>query len=412
MSVGISDIRPYLPKQMIDIQKVIEKRQEQEDGIKVGKLLKRALSRTGLTSLHFPSNWQDPVTMAAEAAHQILSGKDVCLDKIRYLVSGTETGVDHSKPIAAYVLGALKQAGLALPESLSTFQTQHACAGGTLALLSVAALLSVNAESQESGLVICSDIARYEPKTSAEVTQGAGAVAMLVEPSPKLLELNLKTVGYCSRDVDDFFRPLGSDTAKVKGRYSINCYKEAVESALLNHAKRSGRNVKDILLDANMFALHVPYPNLPLETMQMLLEKYAGLSIDAANAFLEERGFFSMTEPVAKSGNIYSGSLFLSLAFLLKNRLEVLGDAIVGKKLLLGSYGSGNTMALIETTVCPGAIEVIKDWDLEAIFSKKETEFAAYEAWVNASKYSCPTPEGFYLHNIREDGYREYLHKN
>ena len=109
-----------------------------------------------------------------------------------------------------------------------------------MALLSVASMLQTSNLPGESGIVMASDIARYDTESTAEITQGAGAVAMLVENSPKLIDLDLSTVGYYSQDVDDFFRPLGSKTAKVKGRYSMDCYLESLEGAFLDHCRRAG----------------------------------------------------------------------------------------------------------------------------------------------------------------------------
>ena len=233
VKVGISDIAIYLPRLKIDLEAIIKKRASESDGKTLEKILNRTLAKTGLFSMHFPEFWEDSVTMAAQAALKLVNRKNFNLNMLRYLVSGTETGVDHSKPLASYVVGILKKAGVSIPQSISTFQTQHACAGGTVALMAISALLGFTHQPGESGIVLCSDIARYGKCTSAEMTQGAGAIALLTETNPKLVELDLKTAGYSSKDVDDFFRPLGSEIAKVKGGLSIRCYMEAMDSALV-----------------------------------------------------------------------------------------------------------------------------------------------------------------------------------
>ena len=46
------------------------------------------------------------------------------------LAVGTETGVDHSKPVASFVQGAV-----GLPRQMRIFDVQHACYGGTAALM-------------------------------------------------------------------------------------------------------------------------------------------------------------------------------------------------------------------------------------------------------------------------------------
>ena len=215
-SVGISDISVYLPKPVIDLHELVRRRVAQQP--KLARHMERAMATTGQKSIRFPELWEDTATMAAQAAYDLLRrNPQLDLAAIRHLAVGTETTVDHSKPVSAYVQGMLQQAGVRLPDSLSSFQVQHACAGGTMALLSIAGMLQTSGRPGESGIVMATDIARYETESTAEITQGAGAVAMLVENSPRLIELDLATVGYFSRDVDDFFRPLGSKTAQGQG---------------------------------------------------------------------------------------------------------------------------------------------------------------------------------------------------
>ncbi len=418
--VGISDIAIYLPRLKIDLEAIIKKRAGEKDsrGGRLEKVLTRALEKTGLTSMHFPQTWEDPVTMAAQATLQLIKQQKINLQTLRYLVSGTETSVDHSKPLAAYVSGILKKAGIQIPQSLSTFQTQHACAGGTVALLGVSALLGFTNTPGESGIVMCSDIARYGKSTSAEMTQGAGAVALLTETNPKLVELDLKSAGYSSKDVDDFFRPLGSDIAKVKGSFSVQCYMEAMDSALVDHATRLGSTPEDVLRSTDMFALHVPYPKLPINTTKFLIEKYLKLDSKETENYLKEKGFYEMTSPAARSGNIYTGSMYMSLAFLLKNRFEQYGNDIVGKTILMGSYGSGNTMVFMAGKVAEDAPKVIQQWNLDAIWQSESTHIDEYERWI-ASYGELPLiedeqiqPQSFFLNNIREDGYREYSYRD
>lgn len=392
--VGISDIAIYLPRFRIDLETIIRLRANEMGGENLEKVFKRTLEKTGLISMYFPEIWEDPVTMAAQAAFKLLKRQKFNLQALRYFVTGTESGVDHSKPLSAYVIGMLKKAGYMIPQSLSSFQTQHACAGGTVALLGISALLGFTGPSDESGIVMCSDVARYGKATSAEMTQGAGAVAMLTETDPKLIELDLASAGYSSKDVDDFFRPLGSDIAKVKGSYSIRCYMEAMESALQDHASRIKSTPREILESTDMFALHVPYPKLPHDTMKYLLEKHLGLNTEQADVFLREKGFFAMTFPASKSGNIYTGSMFMSLAFLLKDRFNKFGDQIVGKKILLGSYGSGNTMVFLSGRIAKNAPEVIRSWDLDEIWDTSEATIDEYEYWVSSNgKPQKPTKQ-------------------
>jgi hydroxymethylglutaryl-CoA synthase len=416
--IGISDINIYIPPPKLELGVLIEKRSE--DNPRLARHLDRALRVTGQKTIRFTDVWEDSATMAAQAAYGLLKGKDpVTLSNLRHLVVGTESGLDHSKPLSAFVQGMLQRSGLEIPESLSSFQVQHACAGATLSLLSVGGLLGMSNRSAESGLVIATDVAHYETETTAEVTQGAGSVALLVETAPRLLELDLSTIGMCSRDVDDFFRPLGSATAKVKGRYSMEQYWANLEEAFLDHAQRIGELPSEALEATDFFVLHTPFRNMPESAMNVLLHRHLNLDEDQIRAFLEKRGFYRGVDPLARVGNIYSGSMYFFLASLLNDRFKEMGDKIVGKRMLLASYGSGNTMIVYSAKVAEGAPEVIRGWDFDRIFrNARDADFAAYQRWTegahgredyeNLLKDVAVPPESFYLSGIREDGYREY----
>ena len=50
---------------------------------------------------------EDTVALAATAASRLLAANAVDVAQIGMLVVGTETGVDHSKPVASFVQGLL-----------------------------------------------------------------------------------------------------------------------------------------------------------------------------------------------------------------------------------------------------------------------------------------------------------------
>ena len=413
-SIGIGDIGVYLPQPVIDLHEVVDKRVAQQP--KLAKHMQRAMQTTGQKAIRFPEPWEDTATMAAQAALEVLR-RNPSLDPsaVRHLSVGTETTVDHSKPVSAYVQGMLQKAGVGIADSLSSFQVQHACAGGTMALLSVAGLLQIGGRAGESGLVIASDIARYDSESTAEITQGAGAVAMVVESSPRLIELDLGSVGFFSRDVDDFFRPLGSRTAKVKGRYSMECYLESLEGAFLDHCRRRGQTPQEVLAESELIMLHTPFRNMPESAMQFLLERHLGYTNGHTESFLNDRGFYLGVDPLASIGNTYAGSLYLALAFLLYHRFKQLGERIVDKRVLLASYGSGNTMIIQEGRVTERAPEVLSTWDLDrTLASHRAAGIEDYLRWTTGPDEAGLTRErsvpagSFYLAGIREDGYREY----
>jgi hydroxymethylglutaryl-CoA synthase len=415
--VGIGDIRFYVPRKELSLDCLVTHRIAENPELK--KHLDRALATTGQRSIRFPAPREDAATMAAEAAYELLAdnpGRSVA--GLRYLATGTETGVDHSKPLSAYVQGMLQKSGLPLPSSIASFQVQHACAGGTLALLSVAGMLAVSRKAEDTGLVTASDISRYRIRTTAEITQGAGAAALLVESNPRLLEFDPASAGYCSRDVDDFFRPLGSTTAQVKGGYSMECYLQSLDEAFGDHASRLGLARSALLASTDAVVLHTPFRNMPELAMKRLLEKDLGLDEAASMAWLGERSFFEAVDIIADIGNSYSASLFIFLANTLRVLREKHGDSIVGKKILIASYGSGNVMAIFTAKVAARAVEVINRWDFsKAMASPSQASMADYELWISGYEPSrldamdAADAGSFRLVGVREDGYREYGHE-
>lgn len=416
--VGIHDLSLAVPLNRMVLEALAARRVAEDPALE--KHLARALATTGQKAMRYPSLHEDTITLAAEALRGLIDRRpDVDWSHLRFLTLGTETSVDMSKAGSSYVQGLLQKAGYPLPVNLSSFQVQHACAGGTLALLTVAAFLQAAGRDGETAAVMTSDIARYKAPSTAEVTQGAGATALLVSRNPDLLELDLANTGFASRDVDDFFRPLGSTIAKVKGGFSLACYHESLLEAFEDHCLRAGTSPAEELESIDAFFLHVPYALMPRSAMEKLLEKHLGHDAAATEDFLAQRGFAAGLEATAQIGNLYTGSLYLSLAFGLSERMGVWGPSAPGKKVLLASYGSGNTMAVFTGRVADRASQVVGRWNLKGLLDTYiDHPFDHYQAWLDTVKtpetYAAmladhPAPAGrFALQGLREDGYREY----
>jgi len=421
LPVGISDISLFIPPLRIDLETLVTERAKSQPDI--AKRLQKAVETTGQKAIRFPQEWEDTATFAAESAKKIILQNPRFDPKtLRYLAVGTESTLDHAKPVSSYVLGMLKKSAIPVPDNISTLQTQHACAAGTLALLSVCAQIGVTGRAEERGIVINSDISRYKTFSTAEITQGAGAAAVIAEAYPRLIELDLPTIGYHSQDVDDFFRPLGQETAEVKGYYSIKCYHDALMNAFLDHCSLTGKPPAQTLEETDLFALHSPFRNMPEAGMLNLFSRYLKFDEARAKEELAKKGFYDGINPISDIGNIYTGSLFLTLGFLLQRRYRDQGNKIVGKRVLLFSYGSGNTMIAIRGRICESAPDVIEKWNFEDVLSLcRKSDFTQYTEWIERSKNgrephiqeSDRVPrDTFYLHAVRKDGYREYAYKN
>jgi hydroxymethylglutaryl-CoA synthase len=227
------------------------------------------------------------------------------------------------------------------------------------------------------------------------------------------------SAGFYSADVDDFFRPLGAVAARVNGSYSMRCYWESLVAAFLDHCGRSGEKPDQALLNADYYVLHTPFRNMPGSAMEKLFEKVLGFDPQRTAQVLQEKSFSAGIDPLARIGNLYTGSLTAALAFLLADRFRALGRDIVGRTILLASYGSGNTMVVLKARIAAGAPEVIARWNLDSVFtSARSASFEEYEAWMagpvqpelqaRLMENATVPPGAFMLSGIRKDGYREY----
>lgn len=415
MFVGISDIQLFFPKNSLDFQ-ILVKEREKENPIWKDKL-EQALKLTGQKNLRFPYRDQDSVTLGAEALYKLLKNNQRDLSHLRVLISATETTVDHSKSLSSYIVEALEKEGFPFVNSYATFQVQNACVAGSYGMLSALALLQVGSKKPEGdwGILIASDISRYDSPSTAEITQGAGSAALLLEENPKLLRIDLSSIGYSSQGTDDFFRPLESLTAKVKGRYSIECFSNALREAFLNFCDRKQDYPEVVLSSASMFILHSPYALMPAIALRPLLREFYSEDEEEIENYLISRYVYESTGFVANVGNMYTASIFSSLVLGLKRMYEKMGSEIIGKRIIFASYGSGSSMAVMEMVVTPQAINVIKEWDLDILLSeKRESSWSEYTQWLKGEGLSLRNSlqdSGFFLKEIREDGYRLYERK-
>ena len=322
------------------------------------------LDGLGVHQMAVAAPHEDTVALAARAAGMALEGVDRA--EIGLCIVGTETAVDHSKPVAAFLQGLL-----GLPSHCRVFETKHACYGGTAGLMIALDWIRAGSGRGRKALVICSDIARYGLKTPGEPTQGAGAVALVVSAEPKLLELH-EAVGTYSRDVMDFWRPLYRKDAIVDGQYSLACYLEAVQSAYLAWQVARG-GVKPYASDRfAALCYHVPFPKMAWKA-HATLRAFDGDTSPAASFEWQVKSGLELPRRV---GNVYTGSLYLSLASLLACDGRDLSGAEVG----LFSYGSGSCAEFFSGQVVRGAQERVKALGLvELLDARKRLTVAQYE---------------------------------
>lgn len=309
LKIGIDKIGLYTPHLYVDMNKLAVERNVEPEKFTIG---------IGQEKMAVPPITQDAVTLAANAALGILDKADK--DKIDFVIFGTETGIDHSKSAGVYVHQLL-----GLNPEARTIEVKQACYGATAAIQMAKGHIALHPESKV--LVLGSDIARYGLNTGGEVTQGAGAVALVISADPKIMLLEEKSA-YLTADIMDFWRPVYSDTAFVDGKLSNEQYISFFGKVWEQYKAKTGLGLKDF----EAICYHMPYTKMGLKALRTVLDEVS----DEDQARLLEN--YEISKGYNKNvGNIYTGSLYLSLLSLLEQKEDLEAGARIG----MFSYGSG-----------------------------------------------------------------------
>ncbi|MCT0022409.1 hydroxymethylglutaryl-CoA synthase [Weissella confusa] len=346
--IGIDKMSFFSPHQYIDMVDLANARNEEPDKYLIG---------IGETEQAVVPPTQDVVTMAANAADQLLTAEERA--EIDTIIFATESGIDNSKSAAVYV-----QRLLGLNEYARTIEMKQACYAGTYGLMQARDYVALHPGSKV--LVMASDIARYGLHTPGEVTQGAGAVAMLVTESPRILELN-RDNQFMSRDVMDFWRPVYAEEALVDGKYSAEVYREFFRDLWSRYKEKTGRSINDF----KAYAFHLPFTKMGLKALRDILsEADEAKQADLLNEFEASRVYNK------RIGNLYTGSVYLSLYSLLANS----EDLAAGDRLGIFSYGSGAEGEFYSAILQPNFRDGLIAGQMDALFEKREyLTIPAYE---------------------------------
>ena len=328
------------------------------------------------------------------------------------LIVGTESGVDASKSSALYIHNLLK-----LNSCARCIEIKEACYGGTAALMTACDYVRVHKDSQV--LVIAADIARYGLNTPGEVTQGAGAVAMLISANPHVLKINDDSV-VKSCDIQDFWRPVYQDTALARGKFSSEKYIEFFLDVWQKYSKQNSCDLNDFAA----LCFHLPYTKMGLKALRAAMDSSENLSETSRVRLLEK--YETSTKYSRRIGNIYTGSLYLGLLSLLEldGNTEIANPEIVnpgaanpaatsiqtneiqtnsscenqkfsslkeGDKIGLFSYGSGAIGEFFTGTLMQGFKQALfASEHIEMLNSRVKLTVSEYEKMFNSVAKYCP----------------------
>jgi hydroxymethylglutaryl-CoA synthase len=413
MAAGIDDIAIYIPRLYIDAADFANAR-----GLDPVKLQKGL----GVSQMAIVDANQDPAILAANACLKIMQKNKLSPEDIGRLYVSTESSFDESKAMNSFVIGMLEQVyGQGAFEHCGGVETKFACVSGSYALYDNTNWIRAGEAEGKHALVVVSDIAKYDMGSSGEMTQGAGAVVMLLNDNPRLLAFDPKVTSTSIKDEYDFYRPFGKETPIVHGQYSNMLYMIQVRKALEAYKKKvisskliniePGETILDHMDYINM---HLPYSNMGKKALAYLV-RHEWRQLPRWKKILQQIG---MDEPIPKDprgtiesvlgdeefmakdheftklftktpeyqevyesklassliassmiGNLYTASLYLGF----RSSLE-------GKRVGFGSYGSGSSAMVFSGVIQPEFEEIVKNMNLEAeIGERRRLTWEEYE---------------------------------
>jgi len=310
---------------------------------------------------------QSVYTMAANAVLRLIDRYSIDPENIGFLGLGTESSTDNSAG-AIIVKGIVDDALVAqgrkpLSRHCEVPEFKHACLGGVYALKNGVRYINSDGQNRQA-IIVCSDIALYERNSSGEPTQGAGAVAMLLETNPKLASIDLNESGTASsyRAVD-FRKPIAykggaagievcRDIPVFNGKYSTSCYVDEVLRALEDMYGKRGLSAADYIRELPAVFMHRPFRRMPEtgwgmawlhalatgnETDKAVLQSYCDQAGVDAPAMIDEVTGKPDVAGLSANGNINDEVFPLSNKVLRTLRKHPDFSTFVSEKMALGA---------------------------------------------------------------------------
>ena len=345
-SFGISSLGLQFPSLFMHVEQLASLRGADPDKYTKG---------LGCGEMALCSSENDVVSLATGAARRALGRWDGGIEDIGLLAVGTETARDMSRPLSAWVAS-----DLGLQGAVRSYEVKHACYGGTLALRQAFEWCASGSNQGKSALVIASDVALYAEGDPGEPTQGAGAVAMIVDGS-KVAQIDPTSYAY-SQPVFDFWRPVGNAYPLVEGQLSLDSYNRAAESCF--RALIGDEDPWQMLMGYEAACFHVPFPKMVKKAVTHLGESFGWAPSQIAD-FYAHKVEHTM-EWNRSCGNAYTASLWISVA-------RALAGLDEGRGVLAFSYGSGCGAELMCLRAGPRAAQAAWVEDVETDMASRSS---------------------------------------
>eukprot|EP00030_Apusomonadida_sp_AF-17_P000918 a177449_134.p1 GENE.a177449_134~~a177449_134.p1 ORF type:complete len:463 (+),score=210.79 a177449_134:32-1390(+) len=398
-NVGIVAAEIYFPKTFVDQTEL-----EAFDGASKGKYT----IGLGQDEMAFTGDLEDIHSVCLTVVQNLLEKYSISPSEIGRLEVGTETIIDKSKSVKSVLMTLFADSG---SSDIEGIDTTNACYGGTNALFNSINWIESSSWDGRYALVVCGDIAVYA-EGAARPTGGCGAVAMVLGPNaPIVFERKVRCTHM--EHAWDFYKPrLDSEYPTVDGKLSVGLYLRALDKCYAGYrakfaAQNGGKAFDMTQIDYATF--HSPFNKLVSKSFGRFLygdlianpaaphvQSVASHAAAAAaagpevyeNDFL--KAFVTATEAAyerivgpstvvsRRCGNIYTASVYGGLLSLVASLSP---DELLGKRIMLFSYGSGLASSLFSAKVV-GSTAAIRERlnlvaRLDSRVKKTPTEFVA-----------------------------------
>jgi hydroxymethylglutaryl-CoA synthase len=278
LSAGVSAMSLYVPRLRVPLEAWCE--WTGNDWGKISAVVGRSFRVLG--------RHENVYTMAANAVLRLIRQNDVDPARIGFLGLGTESSTDNAAGaviVRGMVDRALEAVGLPrLSRNLEVPEFKHACLGGIYALKSALRYAQCDG-GDRLAVVVSADVAEYERGSTGEQTQGAGAVAMLVERDARLFSVDLLHAGSASDyRGPDFRKPFArhftegyasrtrrlADFPVFSGKYSTFSYLDETVHAVEEMLRRLGVSAGTYYENVRALFFHRPYHLMPVQAMSFL----------------------------------------------------------------------------------------------------------------------------------------------
>ncbi len=370
MTIGIEKLGIYPASLCLDLGDLCRAR---------GMDAERTLADLMIQERGLNPTWEDAVTMGVNAAGPALTAEDRAA--VGLLLVGTESSVDQEKPVSSWI-----HHYLGLPDDCLNLEVKHACFAATGALDLATAWLESSQARGRKALLVATDQTTLHLGKPWEPVGGAGAVAVLLSRTPRLIAYEDGKFGVHAEEVSDVIRP----TKRVEtgnSETSLFSYLTGVEGAYRKYVEAVGAVDFDTYFKKVVY--HVPFGGMTFRAHKSILRDYTSIPNREAPAHYERKTAASLVYN-RRMGATYGASTFIALTGL----VDTSDDLVAGDRIGLFAYGSGSCAQFYSALLLPEARAVTRATDLaRQLDARRRVSVSEYEALEIARDASIAVPE-------------------